>query len=81
MLSINPRGAVFRSVFLFIGAAVICTGLAPIILRGDTNFPGWRGGMLFGPAIVLVGLFLVYVGVFKPEKLIKTRGKSKRRRA
>ena len=48
---------------------VVGTGLIPLLLKNDLFYLNWWGGLVFAPFAVLVGIFLLYLILFKYEKL------------
>ena len=56
---------------ILVALMVTGTGLIPLVFKRDIFYSNWRGTLVFGPLAVLIGLFFLYLIVFKWEKLEK----------
>jgi hypothetical protein len=55
-----------------IAMAVITVGIRPL-LKEDTSYHNWWGGLVFAPVTIIIGLFLLYLVIFKWGKLSKMK--------
>lgn len=58
---------------LLLGVAVIGMGLRPL-LRGNVDYVGLAGSMVFAPFVVLLGVILLCVAVWGREDLLGAKG-------
>jgi hypothetical protein len=52
---------------------IIGTGLIPLVLNKNLFYLNWWGGLIFAPLAVIVGIFFLYIVIFKYEKVNKMR--------
>jgi len=57
-----------RGSFVFLSLFMISFGLAHMF-AGETHYSNWWGGLVFAPFTVLVGFFLLYLVIFKWERI------------
>jgi len=62
-----------RSGLILVALMVIGTGLVPLALKKDLFYSNWWGGLVFAPLTVLVGIFFLYLVLFKYEKIEKMK--------
>jgi hypothetical protein len=55
-----------------IALAVISTGVR-YLMKDASFYQNWWGGLVFAPLTVLVGLFFLYLVIFKWDKLSKMK--------
>lgn len=69
-MNLNPRHNLYRLVFVFLSLVLVITGVK-YMAEGSIGWSNYWGGLVFPPFAVLVGLLLLYVGMFRWERLIK----------
>jgi uncharacterized membrane protein YcjF (UPF0283 family) len=57
-----------QSFACLIALAVAATGIRHL-LKGDTSYQNWWGGLVFAPLTIIGGILLLYVVIFKWDKL------------
>jgi len=60
-----------RSGMFLVSFIVIGTGLIPLLTQKDLFYSNWWGGLVFAPITVIAGVFLLYLILFKWEKIDK----------
>lgn len=60
-----------RSGFIIAALMVTTTGLIPLVFKNDLFYSNWWGGLVFAPLAVFVGLFVLYLSIFKWKKIEK----------
>lgn len=58
-----------RSGLILVALMIIGTGLIPLTLKGDLFYSNWWSGLVFAPLAVLLGVFFLYIVLFKYEKI------------
>ena len=71
MIKKSSKKRVVRSGAILIALTLIGTGLISVMLKRDLFYSNWWGGLVFAPLTMLAGIFLLYLVVFKWEKLEK----------
>jgi len=61
-----------RASSVLIALAVIATGIRGFV-KGSYSYNNWWGGLVFAPITVIVGLFVLYLVVFKWDSLMDTK--------
>jgi hypothetical protein len=56
---------------MLVSITIIGAGLIPLFLKKDLFYSNWWGGLVFAPLPLLVGIFLLYLVVFKWDKIEK----------
>ena len=51
----------------------IGSGLITLILKDSLFYSNWWGGLVFAPLAVLVGIFFLYIVLFKFDKVNKMK--------
>ena len=64
---------IYQGFAIVISLTVISTGLAPILSHGRIFYFNWKGAAVFSPLAILVGLLLLYLVVFKWDKMLKMK--------
>lgn len=64
---------IYQVFAILIALTLIATGLSPILSKGDMIYFNWRGAMVFAPFAILGGLLLLYVVIFKWDKMLKMK--------
>jgi hypothetical protein len=64
---------IYQGFAILIALTVIATGLSPILSKGGMFYSNWRGVFVFAPIAVIVGLFLLYLAIFKWNKMLKMK--------
>lgn len=64
---------IYQVFAILISLAVIATGVAPILTYEGVFYFNWKGAAVFSPFVILVGLLLLYLVVFKWDKLLKMK--------
>ena len=67
----NTKKLFVRFGAILVALVIIGTGLIPVALKRDFFYSNWWGGLVFAPLAVLIGIFLLYLIVFKWEKIEK----------
>ena len=62
-----------RSGLVLVALVIIGTGLIPLIFKGNLFYSNWWGGLVFAPLAVLIGIFFLYIVLFKYEKVNKMK--------
>jgi hypothetical protein len=62
-----------RSGLILAAFVMIGTGLIPLILKGDLFYSNWWGGLVFAPLALIIGVFFLYLVLFKFEKIEKMK--------
>jgi hypothetical protein len=69
-----------RAALSVLGVLLLISGLSSIAI-GRLNYPNWRGaGLVFAPIVVLGGLFLLALAVFKPHAFDNLGSKGSRKK-
>ncbi|MBU2578211.1 hypothetical protein KKA69_05310 [Patescibacteria group bacterium] len=64
---------IYQGFAVLISFAVIATGIRPLIIKNDMFYNNWWGGLVFAPLTIIVGLFLLYLVIFKWDKIMKMK--------
>lgn len=64
---------IYQGFAILIALTLIATGLSPILSEGRTFYLNWKGAAVFAPIAVIIGLFLLYLVIFKWEKMLKMK--------
>jgi len=64
---------IYQGFAILIALAVITTGLRLLLFKGHMFYNNWWGGLVFSPLTIVVGLFLLYLVIFKWDKMLKTK--------
>jgi hypothetical protein len=64
---------IYQGFAILITLAVITTGLRPLLSKGDMFYNNWWGGLVFAPLTIVVGFFLLYLIIFKWDKMLKIK--------
>ena len=64
---------IYQGFAILIALTVVATGLSPILSEGDMFYSNWRGALVFAPIVVIVGLSLLYLVIFKWDRIIKMK--------
>ena len=67
----NAKKLFARIGAILVALMIIGTGSIPLLLKGNLFYSNWRGALVFAPLAVLVGIFLLYLILFKWDKLEK----------
>ena len=67
----NTKKLFVRFGAILVALMIIGAGLIPLAFKGDLFYSNWRGALVFAPLAVLVGIFFLFLIVFKWEKLQK----------
>ncbi|MDY6839707.1 MAG: hypothetical protein SWH78_17245 [Thermodesulfobacteriota bacterium] len=62
-----------RSGVIITALVVTTTGLIPLVLKNDLFYSNWWGGLVFAPLAIFVGVFLLYLSIFKWKKMEKMK--------
>ena len=75
VMSIMKKRAkkIYQGFAILISLTVIATGVAPILTHGGIFYFNWKGAAVFSPIAILVGLLLLYLVVFKWDKMLKMK--------
>jgi hypothetical protein len=79
VLNVDPHGVLYRLVAVLAGLVLICLGLSAL-LRGESSYANWFGGLVFAPLAVLFGVFILSCAIFKPDWLATKAVERRRRR-
>ena len=65
-----------KQFFVRFGAILVAlmitgTGSIPLVFKRDLFYSNWRGALVFAPFAVIIGIFFLYLILFKWEKLDK----------
>ena len=63
---------IYQSFAVLIALCVIATGLGPLLIKGDLFYSNWWGGLVFVPITIIVGIFFLYLVIFKWDKLLES---------
>jgi hypothetical protein len=69
----NTKKLFVRSGLALVALMIIGTGLIPLVLNKNLFYLNWWGGLIFAPLAVIVGIFFLYIVIFKYEKVNKMR--------
>ncbi len=69
----NSKKLFIRIGIVLVSITLIGTGLIPLILKNDLFYSNWWGGLVFAPITVFAGFFLLYLVLFKYEKIDKMK--------
>jgi hypothetical protein len=69
----NTKKLFVRSGLALVALMIIGTGLIPLVLKKNSFYLNWWGGLVFAPLAVIVGIFFLYIVIFKYEKVNKMR--------
>jgi len=69
-----------RVIFLLVGLSLIAAGARPL-LTGDLFYSNYWGGPVFGPLAIAIGMFCLYLAVFRWRKLAQRPERLKGRAA
>lgn len=64
---------IYQGFAILISLTLITTGLSPILFEGRTFYLNWKGATVFAPIAVIIGLFLLYLVIFKWDKMLKMK--------
>ena len=64
---------IYQGFAILISLTVISTGLAPILAQGGIFYFNWKGAVVFSTIAILVCLLLLYLVVFKWDKMLKMK--------
>ena len=64
---------IYQGFAILISLAVIATGIRPLIVKGDMFYNNWWGGLVFAPLTIIVGFLLLYLIIFKWDKMLKMK--------
>ena len=67
------RKRIYQGFAILIALTLIATGLSPILSKGGVFYVNWRGALVFAPITVIAGVFLLYVVIFKWDKMLKMK--------
>jgi hypothetical protein len=70
MNDMRKPGWFARTGFLFMGLAVLGLGLSAL-LKGHLLYQSYWGGAAFAPVVSLIGAGLLYIGIFRWERIQK----------
>ena len=62
------RSGLILTAFVMIGMALI-----PLVFKGDLFYSNWWGGLVFAPLALIIGVFFLYLVLFKYEKIEKMK--------
>lgn len=57
-----------RAIFALVALSLVLAGARPL-LKGDLFFSNYWGGPVFGPLAIVIGVFCLYLVVFRWRKL------------
>jgi hypothetical protein len=69
----NTKKQFERSGLVLVALMIIGTGLIPMVSKGNLFYSNWWGGLVFAPLAVLVGIFFLYIVIFKYKKISKMK--------
>lgn len=75
----NRHHNLYRLVFVILSLVLVLTGIM-YMAKGLIGWSNYWGGLVYSPFAVLVGLLLLYVGIFRWERLIRSRKTDKKGR-
>jgi hypothetical protein len=64
---------IYQGFAILIALIVIAAGLSPILSKGSMFYSNWRGALVFAPIAVILGLFLLFLVIFKWDKMLKMK--------
>jgi uncharacterized membrane protein YcjF (UPF0283 family) len=64
---------IYQAFAILISLAVVATGMSPLFIQGDLFYHNWWGGLVFAPITIIVGLFLLFLVIFKWDKMLKMK--------
>jgi len=64
----NLKNIFLRAGAILIALAVLSTGLRHL-LKGNTSYQNWWGGLVFAPLTIVGGLLLLFIVIFKWDKI------------
>ena len=64
---------IYQGFAILIALTLTVTGLSPIFSEGRTFYLNWKGAAVFAPIAVIIGLFLLYLVIFKWDKMLKMK--------
>ena len=67
------RERIYQGFAILIALTLIATGLSPILSKGGVFYVNWRGALVFAPIAVIAGVFLLYVVIFKWDKMLRMK--------
>lgn len=65
----KPTSAKARIVFAVLSLGIVFFGIGAILNSPILGYRNWWGGLVFGPAAILVGALFFFVLVMHPEKV------------
>jgi hypothetical protein len=68
--NVQRLGRSVRVGFLLVGLAFLGLGLSPL-LKGQAFYQSYWGGAAFAPLVALIGVGMLFVGVFRWEQIQK----------
>lgn len=68
-----------RVVAFWVAIASVCFGLRPL-LRGDLFYSNYWGGLVLGPLAIVIGLFALYLVLFRWKELSEKAAAKRRLR-
>jgi hypothetical protein len=64
---------IYQGFAILIALTLTATGLSPILSEGRMFYLNWKGAAVFAPIAVIIGLFLLYLVIFKWDKMLKMK--------
>jgi hypothetical protein len=64
---------VYQVFGIIIALTTIATGLAPLLSNGSAFYFNWKGAAVYSPIAVIIGIFLLYLVLFKWDKMLRMK--------
>jgi hypothetical protein len=64
---------IYQCFAILLSLVMIAIGLKALIAKGDMFYGNWWGGLVFAPLTIIGGVWVIFLVIFRWDKMMKTK--------